>query len=385
MKYGTNNNAPSENVSVGAVIVCAGKGERSGLPYNKVLHCIGRKTVLETALDAFGDAGVRRAAVVASKADEARIRELVAPYDGAFVCLGGDTRGQSVLNGLRALDGCRIVAIHDGARPFISPQTIKDSIAAAEEFGSGIVAVPVVDTIKRVDNGKIVQSLPRSELYAMQTPQTFIYDEILAAYDSVKFDDCTDDAEVFARAGHIPHTVAGSYDNIKITTASDLLRANVSDRIGAGFDVHHLESGRPLYLGGVEIPHDKGLMGHSDADVLIHAIMDALLSAAGLPDIGVLFPDTDDEYLGIRSTVLLEKVCEKIKSERYGIINVSAVVIAQQPKLAPHIGRVVESLARIMGVSAAQVNVSATTTERLGIIGDGDAIASSASCLLRKL
>ncbi len=383
MKYGTNN--PQRASNVGAVVVCAGKGERSGLPYNKVLHCIGRKTVLETTLDAFLAANVTRIVAVVSESDEARIRKLTAQYKGVSVCLGGNSRGQSVLNGLKALDGCDIVAIHDGARPFVTAKIITDSIAAAEKYGSGIVAVPVTDTIKSVENDYITRSLPRSELYAMQTPQTFLYDKILAAYESTRFEDCTDDAEVFARAGHTPHIVNGSYDNIKITTASDLFRVFSCDRIGAGFDVHRLESGRPLYLGGAEIPYDKGLLGHSDADVLIHAVMDALLSAAGLPDIGVLFPDTDDEYLGIRSTTLLEKVCEKIKGAGYGIINVSAVVIAQQPKLAPHIKKITESIADTIGATPSQVNVSATTTEHLGIIGNGDAIAASASCLLRKL
>ena len=384
MKSRTNNDAAIGNTAC-AVIVCAGKGERSGLAYNKVLHCIGHKTVLETALDAFFAAKISRIVVVASKADEAQIRELTAPYGEITVCLGGQTRAQSVHNGLKALGSCDVVAIHDGARPFITPDIINASIASAEKFGSGIVAVPVVDTIKQVADGEIVRTLPRSELYAMQTPQTFRYADIVAAYERGDCDGCTDDAEVYSRAGFTPRIVLGSYDNIKITTASDLFRAFSPDSIGAGFDVHVLKSGLPLYLGGVEIPHDKGLVGHSDADVLIHAIMDALLSAAGLPDIGVLFPDTAEEFRGIRSTILLDRVCKEIKNAGFGIVNVSAVIIAQQPKLAGHIDSIRDSLARILSVDKAQVNVSATTTERLGIIGNGDAIASSASCLLRKL
>lgn len=280
--------------TVGAVILCAGKGERTGLTYNKVLHMLGRKTVLETALDVFsGINSITDITVVASDADFSRIEEIVADYPRTTVVKGGDTRAQSVYNGLKARP-CDIVVIHDGARPFVTEDLILRSIKSAVEHGSGIVAVRSVDTVKRVNSDGEVQSLPRAELYNMQTPQTFRYSEILSAYERGAAN-CTDDAEVYAAAGYSPRLIEGNYDNIKITVASDLYRSLPrSCRIGAGFDVHRLVKNRPLILGGVNIEYDLGLDGHSDADVLTHAIMDALLSAAGLPDIGVLFPDTDD-------------------------------------------------------------------------------------------
>ena len=195
-------------------------------------------------------------------------------------------------------------------------------------------------------------------------------------------DGVTDDAEAYERAGYSPRLVDGSYDNIKITTATDLLRLSQNNKIGVGYDVHRLVEGRPLILGGVRIEHEKGLLGHSDADVLTHAVMDALLSAAGLPDIGVLFPDTDDRFDGISSLKLLKEVLNKLRERELEIVNVSAVAIAQKPKLSPVIKDIRASLAAALETDNARVNVSATTTEGLGIVGNGDAIAATASCIL---
>lgn len=373
---------------VGAVIVCAGKGERTGLPYNKVLHYIGQKTVIELVLDVFSNTSVARSVIVASKADMPIFSELADRYENVSVCEGGATRAESVKNGLAALGDCDIVVIHDGARPFVKTDIIENSIASAIENGSGIAAVRAVDTIKRVSDNSVLAHLDRSELYCMQTPQTFRYREICAAYAELGNDAyaCTDDAEIYGKSGKTPKIVDGDYSNIKITTADDLVRALPRNiRIGAGFDVHRLVSGRKLILGGIDVPNDKGLDGHSDADVLTHAIMDALLSAAGLPDIGVLFPDTDDMFLGVSSMKLLADVMERISECRRSVVNISAVIIAQRPKLAPFISDMRKSLARAMGLDVSQVNVSATTTEHIGIVGSGEAIAASASCLLGEL
>lgn len=371
------------SLDIAAVIVCAGRGERTGLAYNKVLYHIGHKTVIETALDAFSHSLVNRIILVVSPIDEQAIKELIKDYPNITVCHGGDTRTKSVHNGLIAASGCDIAVIHDGARPFIRPDIIDASISSAVKFGSGIVAVPTVDTIKETNNGQIVRALSREGLYNMQTPQTFKYDEIMSAYDSVTDGIYTDDAEVYASAGFTPHIVEGSYDNIKITTDSDLIKAApLGAKIGIGFDVHRLVVGRPIILGGVNIPFDKGLDGHSDADVLTHAVMDALLSAAGLPDIGVLFPDTSPELLNISSMLLLDRVAKEIRDRNFSINNISAVIIAQKPKLFGHIKDICASVAARLEIDARRVNVSATTTEMLGIIGSGDAIAASASCIL---
>lgn len=366
---------------VGAVIVCAGKGERTGLPYNKILHQIGHKTVLETTLDKFICTDVDHITVVAAKDDIERISELTSEYPIVSVVEGGKTRAQSVFAGLKAYP-CDIAVIHDGARPFVTPDIISNAISSARRYGSGIAAVPAIDTVKRVSaNGKVT-SLPRAELFNMQTPQAFRYDEIMNAYSTVS-GEFTDDGEVYEKAGYSPRLVEGSYDNVKITTATDLIRTVPSScKIGIGFDVHRLAENRKLILGGVQIDYDRGLDGHSDADVLTHAIMDALLSAAGLPDIGVLFPDTDDKYLGISSIELLKDVAARIAECGCGIGNISAVIIAQRPKLAPIIYDIRLKLSSTLGIDLSKINVSATTTERLGLIGNGDAIATSASCIL---
>lgn len=377
MRSNAETHSPSPRV--GAIIVCAGKGERTGLEYNKVLHYIGQKTVIEQVLDAFSASDVSRTVVVCAPADETRIKELIAPYANVAICTGGDTRAQSVLNGLKALP-CDIAVIHDGARPFVSPALINACIRSAISHGSGIAAVKAVDTVKRVIDGKVT-SLPRSELYNAQTPQAFVYKDILHAYNTAR-GTFTDDAEVYERAGFSPVLVDGEYANTKITTVGDLmLTTPVGAKIGVGFDVHRLVEGRPLILGGVTIPYNKGLQGHSDADVLVHAVMDALLSAAGLPDIGVLFPDTDGKYLGISSMLLLDEVSARI-SEKHSILSVSAVIMAQAPKLAGFISDIRKSLCKRLKIDEARLNVSATTTEHMGIIGSSDAIAASASCLL---
>lgn len=368
--------------SVSAVIVCAGKGERTGLPYNKVLHVIGKKTVLETVLDTFTQTGIfDRITVVSSETDKPRIADIASRYDGVSVVIGGATRSESVLNGL--LDyRSDIVVIHDGARPYASAELIKRSIISAAKKGSGIAAVKCTDTVKRrTDDGKVI-SLPRSELYNTQTPQTFVYDRILEAYRKTE-GAFTDDAEVYENAGFSPVLIDGEYENIKITTATDLMRELPGEyRIGAGFDVHRLVENRPLILGGTEIKYELGLLGHSDADVLTHAVMDALLSAAGCPDIGVLFPDTDDKYKGISSLLLLEQVVKLVDERGYDIKNISAVVAAQRPKLAPHILDIRATLAKTLGIDIERINISATTTEQLGLIGEGKAIAANATCLL---
>lgn len=375
----------SNEHTVGAVIVCAGKGSRAGLGYNKILHCVGQKTVLECTLDAFVGK-VNRIVLVIAKEDETRISELASAYSFVKLCYGGATRFDSVYNGLLALEGCDIVLIHDGARPYVTATVIDECIRSAALDGSGIAAVPSVDTVKVVSNNRIISELERDKLMNVQTPQAFDYKTIVAAYELAKAEgrsDFTDDSAVYAAAGHTPIVVAGDYGNIKITTQTDLFRfAPHGARIGTGFDVHRLVEGRKLILGGVHIPYKLGLLGHSDADVLIHAVMDALLSAAGMPDIGVLFPDDAPETEGIASTVISDKALELLGERGLNISSVSAVIIAQKPKLAGYIPEIRRSLARALRTDEQRINVSATTTEHLGIIGDGKAIAASATCLL---
>ena len=243
----------SSSERIDAVVLCAGKGERTGLEYNKVLYVVGQKTVLETTLDVFARTEVERIVLVISRDDEKAISPLVKPYRNVKTVYGGATRTESVRLGLKALSGCDIVVIHDGARPFVTADTIAASIESAQRFGSGIAAVPTVDTIKQVEDGAIVRSLDRSILYNIQTPQTFRYAEILEAYETAS-GVYTDDSEVYEKAGHVPHIVRGAYDNIKLTTPADLIKAPTGVRIGVGYDLHRLVNDRPLILGGSTAP-----------------------------------------------------------------------------------------------------------------------------------
>ncbi len=370
-----------DGLKIAAIVLCAGKGERTGLPYNKLLHRIGVKTVAEKTVEAFAETGLFSEIVcTASESDIDEINSLVGSV--ASVCVGGETRTDSVKTALASLSSdTDIVLIHDGARPFVSEKIIRDVIGSAAKFGSGIPAVAVVDSVKEIKDDKIVGSPDRSSLVNVQTPQAFSYREIVDAYSRIDRI-ATDDSEIYRLAGYTPRITAGEYTNRKITTAADIFGLSDGYKIGFGYDVHRLVADRRLILGGVEIAYEKGLLGHSDADVLTHAVMDALLGGAGLPDIGVLFPDTDLAYEGISSMVLLSRVTELVKEKDMRVLGLSCTVMAERPKLAKLIPSIRSSLADALGVSTDVVNVSATTTEKLGIVGDGAGIASAACVLL---
>ena len=365
-----------------AIVLCAGKGTRTGLGYNKVLFALGGTPIAVMSMKAFVDAGVDEVLCVASPSDADVLREYAAPL-GARVCIGGETRTESVRRALGALgSNTKIVLIHDGARPFVTRDTITAAAESAAEYGSGIAAVPATDAIKEVRDGVIIAHPEKSGLYNAQTPQAFDFAQITDAYSKIS-GNYGDDSEVYALAGYKPRISRGSYSNRKITTHADLVgRGDM--RTGIGFDVHRLVPDRDLILGGVYVPFEKGLLGHSDADVLTHAVTDALLSAAGLPDIGHLFPDTDPAYKGCSSMLMLGHVMRLLGERGFAVSYVSAAVIAQRPKLAPFIPRICDSLARAIGVPPSAVNVGATTAEKLGMIGEGNAIAAEAFVLTER-
>ena len=371
-----------DELSICGLILCAGIGARAGLPYNKLLHYVGKKTILEITLDRFAASRCQSVTLAVAEEDYDAIKKLTANYTGINLCFGGETRTQSVRKGLNEIGHCDIVVIHDGARPYVTTGLIDQTIHSAIHHGSGILAVPTVDSVKEIKNETIVRTLSRSGLFNIQTPQTFIFNQIVDAYTRVK-EDCFDDSEVFEKAGYSPKIVLGDYSNIKITTAQDFMRpATIRSKIGVGFDVHRLVEDRRLILGGVCIPFDRGLEGHSDADALTHAIMDALLSAAGLPDIGVLYPNKDPKYKNANSVLLLREVFELIARRGFTIENISAVIMAEQPLLAPFLPMMSISLSDALMIRPEQITISATTTEKLGIIGEGKGIAASATCLL---
>lgn len=385
-------------MSCWAVIVAAGRGTRAGLGQNKVFQPLEGRTVLARCLDAFERCGrFDGVALVLSPEDEGRFDEL-ARREGPFPLVkrtarGGATRRDSVYNGLMALpEDAQIVAIHDAARPFVTGAVIDATLESARAFGSGVICTPVVDTIKQLTPDGRVLSPDRAALRAVQTPQTFDYRRILEAHRRAQEEDLavTDDAMLFEHYyGNVRLVTAkGAEENKKLTTKADfeaLQGTRLPDiRVGQGYDAHRLAKGRRLILCGVEVPHDRGLDGHSDADVAVHALMDALLGAAGLGDIGKHFPDSDPAYKGISSMKLLEAVMEKLRGLGYRVGNADVTIVAQRPKLAPYIPQMRDSIAAGLGVALERVNVKATTTERMGFEGECVGISAQAVALLIK-
>ena len=305
---------------------------------------------------------------------------------------GGATRQQSVANGLAALPPeATLVGIHDGARPLIDPDTVAAVIATAAECGGAALAVPVKDTLKRTDaDGIVIDTPDRADLWRVQTPQVFDRAALCAAMEAAVAAgrDYTDDCQLMEAAGHPVRLVKGLDTNLKLTTPEDirlakaLMKEETAMRIGHGYDVHKLVEGRDLILGGVKIEYEKGLLGHSDADVLTHAVMDALLGAAALGDIGKLFPDNDPAYKGADSVALLRRVVERLNEDGQKIGNIDATILCQRPKLAPHIPQMREIIADACGVDVKCVSIKATTEEGLGFTGSGEGIAAHCVCLL---
>ena len=306
---------------------------------------------------------------------------------------GGASRPESVLAGLAALpEGTELAAIHDGARPLVTQSVIAEAVEAAGRCGAAAPAVPVHDTIKQAENGLVRATPERKTLFAVQTPQVFdvkLLKTVLRAAMERGIA-LTDDCSAVEAAGKPVVLTQGCEENLKITTPVDLtlaeaiLKRRKTMRIGHGYDVHRLTEGRRLILGGVEIPFERGLDGHSDADVLVHALMDALLGAAGLRDIGVLFPDNDPAYKNISSMLLLDRVMQTLERAGYAVGNVDVTVLAQRPKLKGYIPVMRENLARAMKIPLDCVNIKATTEEGLGFTGSGEGIACHAVCLLER-
>jgi len=321
------------------------------------------------------------------------------------VASGGSERQYSIANALNIMSQTTdIVLVHDGARPLVNILCINNVIQAAIAHHAAVVAVPVKDTIKIVNNGVVSGTPERHTLWSIQTPQGFNAHLLRQAYEQANKDDYlgTDDASLVERLGVSVKIVEGSYENIKVTTPEDLIIAEAlmnsknsalynkeceagnMVRFGMGYDVHKLVEGRKLILGGVEIPYVYGLDGHSDADVLLHGITDALLGAAALGDIGKHFPDTDIQYKGVSSIALLERVRDIIAEHGYVVNNIDGTIVAERPKLAPYIPEMNKRIAAALQVEIGQVNVKATTTEGLGFAGKGEGIAAYATASIMK-
>ena len=298
---------------------------------------------------------------------------------------GGKERQDSVRRGIESLDGdVEIVVIHDAVRPFISEAHINLAVSRAVECGAVVIGVPVKDTIKSVDNGIVRATLERRDLWITQTPQVFPRGILEEAFDRAYADRYygTDDASLVERIGASVTMVKGSYENIKLTTPEDmaygefiLARKAYVMRTGIGYDSHRLAVGHKLILGGVDIPSEVGLVGHSDADALTHAIIDALLGAMGMGDIGVRFPDTDPVYLGISSLKLLKEIAKLIVEEKYSVQNIDASIILEKPKLSPYTDGMKKNIAGILRIREHAVNIKAKTNEKMGFVGKNEGIA----------
>ncbi len=377
------NVSPSRSVT--AIVCAAGKGERAGFAKNKLLERINGKTVLERTLSAFDFSAVTEILVTASQADFAEISALCGRFPRTRAVLGGSTRFQSVFNALRQASG-ELVLVHDGARPFVKTETILGCIASVLQYGSGVCAVPAVDTIALTDGaGKIAEVPPRKDAFALQTPQGFYTAELLSAYEKAaaeKSGSYTDDSSVFAAFVGRPRICAGARDNIKLTYAEDF-KDNFA-RVGFGVDTHAFGRATDfVMLGGVKVPSDSGLIAHSDGDVLAHAVMDAMLSAAGLKDIGYYFPDKDEKWRNADSMKMLVAVKELIAAEGFAVKNLSVAVQAERPRLAAYIDAIRQSLAAALEIGPPAVGVSAGTNEGLGYVGEGKGITVSAYVLLK--
>lgn len=413
-----------ETQTVAAVLAAAGSSSRMG--QDKLFMSFGGKSVVRRAAEAIAPFAQEKIAVCAPESLQRMSRELEGT--GFRVVPGGSSRALSVAAALKELEGGGIVLVHDGARPFVTSSVIEGCIETARRHGSAVAAVPCKDTVRRCSFGRAAACFKRSEMYQMQTPQCFCLDRLKCAYlrmDESALAACTDDAAVYEAAGEEIYLSPGDYANIKITTPEDAVfaralcpdsrseesvcqagadggqareykaycgAADAGDantyngenkmRIGNGFDVHALVKGRRLMLCGVEIPHETGLEGHSDADVALHALMDAMLGAAGLSDIGQCFPDNDPQYKNADSMKLLERVADMLKMRALRVSSADITVIAQAPKLSPYISDMRANIAKALQLPQDRANVKATTTERLGFTGRKEGIAAMAAVLL---
>ncbi|WP_082352525.1 bifunctional 2-C-methyl-D-erythritol 4-phosphate cytidylyltransferase/2-C-methyl-D-erythritol 2,4-cyclodiphosphate synthase [Rhizobium sp. AAP43] len=386
--------------TIGIILVAAGRGERAGASVEgpKQYRRIGNKPVIWHTLKLFLEWPKSGPVVVVIHPDDDTLLKAatsdLARQDHFMIVTGGATRQESVLNGLRRLreSGVEHVMIHDGVRPF-ADHALLDRIATELAAGKAALlpAVAVTDTIKRADASKVVtDTVPRKDLFAAQTPQSFHYETILAAHERAAREasiDFTDDASIAEWAGIPVHIVEGSIDNIKLTVQRDitmadekLKRAALPDvRTGNGYDVHQLESGEGVTLCGVFIPHDQKLKGHSDADVALHALTDALLATCGAGDIGDHFPPSDPQWKGAPSRIFLEHAADIVRKAGGTIMNADVSLIAEAPKIGPHRQAMRERLSEILGISLDRCSVKATTNETIGFVGRREGIAAIAT------
>ena len=359
------------------VIVAGGSGSRMGRP--KQMLPLGGKPVLVRTIEAFTRVPAVRQIVVVTPPEN---QETLSHYfDKLTYALPGDTRMASVQNGVAQVDpAAEIIAVHDGARPLVTPACVSACLEAAAAYGAAVLAVPVKDTVKVGEDNFVTHTLDRASLWAAQTPQAYRRDVLVTALEKFGHEtNATDESQLVEKTGVKVRLVPSDYKNNKITTPEDLVFAealvdtHVQYRSGIGFDLHRLEPGRKLFIGGAEIPHTKGFLGHSDGDVVLHALCDAVLGALSAGEIGILFPPTDPSIKGISSEVIVKKVLEIVRAHRAEIVHLDATIITQEPKIKPHYETIRQSLARVFEMPVEDISFKSKSHEHVGEIGRGEA------------
>ena len=387
------NTTTAKNLKVSIIIAAAGKGERAGFSKNKLLAPLYGAPALWHTLKKFDIPEIDEVIIASSEFDFEEISVLAKPF-GYKVITGGKTRTESVKRALAAVTG-DIVLIHDGARPFLSRGLILKCIDSVKRFGSAVCALPSTDTVAAANYGLITGFYDRSSTYNIQTPQGFMTEEIRRAYELAGDKNYSDDSSVYCEFCAFPHIVDGEKENIKLTYAEDFKRefngissaysAVFAKRVGFGVDVHSFCEGNSVTLAGVKIECAQSLLAHSDGDVVFHAVTDALLSAAGLKDIGHYFPDSDPKYKGADSAHMCALALQEVKKAGYAPANISISVQAEKPRLAAYVDKMISNVAHVLQIADKNVAIAAGTCEHLGFVGEGLGIAAYAYVLLQEV
>jgi 2-C-methyl-D-erythritol 4-phosphate cytidylyltransferase/2-C-methyl-D-erythritol 2,4-cyclodiphosphate synthase len=379
-------------MTIAALLMAAGRGTRFGADQPKQYFSLLGRPVLRHAAEALlAEGGVTMIQPVCAEGEARRVAAILDGLPALPPVTGGETRQDSVRAGLEALarqaPPPAMVLVHDAARPVVPRGTIPALLGALERCPGAIPAQPVADTLKRGEAGRILETVPRAGLYRAQTPQAFRFQALLAAHRAAT-DEATDDAQLLERAGEAVALVPGAETNVKITFPEDLARVEAQlmthmlPRIGTGFDVHRIEAGRPMVLCGVTIPCEFGLEGHSDADVGIHALCDAIYGALAEGDIGRWFPPSEMKWKGADSAQFLRHAAGRIAARGGVLANADVTLLCERPKIGPHREAMHARLAELLGVEPGRVGVKATTTERLGFTGRGEGIAAQAAAMV---
>ena len=365
--------------SFAAIVVAAGKGLRAGQPVPKQFALWRGKPVVRHSVESLLEAGAEPVVVMIPEGGEQLLSDALVGLEGWQTVTGGATRQHSVALGLEAIEGAERVLIHDAARPYLPHPVIERLLLSLDRHPGAIPTLPVVDSLAIEEGGLMAGSGEREKLRRVQTPQAFRIADILSAHRAWQGEPTAgDDAQVLRAAGGSVALVEGDERLKKLTFAEDFVSELPPVRIGTGFDVHKLAAGEELWLGGIKIDHDKGLAGHSDADVALHAIVDALLGAIGNGDIGDHFPPSDPQWKGASSDRFVSHAAKLVAEAGYRTGNIDLTIICEAPKIGPHREAMRQRIAELLGVDTGAISVKATTTERLGFTGRGEGIAAQA-------